>query len=56
MEGTCARSCRRIRIWNRNIAARPKGTRDIALALRFATSAMVRNDPDALQAEAAQLV
>ena len=32
-------------------AARPKGTRDIALALRFATSAMVRNDPDALQAE-----
>lgn len=32
-------------------AVRPKGTRDIALALRFATSAMVRNDPVALQAE-----
>ncbi len=32
-------------------AVRPKGTRDIALALRFATSAMVRNDPVALQSE-----
>lgn len=32
-------------------AARPKGTRDIALALRFATSAMVRSDPAAFQSE-----
>lgn len=32
-------------------AAKPKGTRDIALALRFATSAMVRNDPAAFQSE-----
>ena len=32
-------------------AAKPKGTRDIALALRFATSAMVRDDPAAFQSE-----
>jgi len=32
-------------------AAKSKGTRDIALALRFATSAMVRNDPAAFQSE-----
>ena len=32
-------------------AAKSKGTRDIVLALRFATSAMVRNDPAAFQSE-----